>query len=81
VSTPSGAQSGLKLNVDIDVEAGKVADFALDFDTCRSFVRLGNSRYLLKPVISVIARIADVARVTGQVALPLAPRPPTCRCS
>jgi hypothetical protein len=72
VSTPSGAQSGLKLNVDIDVEAGKVADFALDFDTCRSFVRLGNSRYLLKPVISVIARLADVARVTGQVALPLA---------
>ena len=72
VSTPSGAQSGLKMNVDIEVEADKVADFALDFDTCRSFIQLGNSRYVLKPVIAVIPRLADAARVTGQVALPLA---------
>ena len=72
VSTPSGAQSGLKMNVDIEVEANKVADFALDFDTCRSFVRLGNSGYLLKPVIAVIPRISDGAQVTGQVALPIA---------
>jgi len=72
VSTPSGSQSGLKMNVDIEVEANKVADFALDFDTCRSFVRLGNSGYLLKPVIAVIPRISDGARVTGQVALPIA---------
>ena len=60
------------MNVDIEVEANKVADFALDFDTCRSFVRLGNGGYLLKPVIAVIPRLADVARVTGQVALPIA---------
>jgi len=73
VATPSGAQSGLKMNVDIQVDADKVADFALDFDTCRSFVRLGNSGYLLKPVIAVIPRISDaVTRVTGQVALPIA---------
>jgi len=73
VSTPSGAQSGLKMNVDIQVEADKVADFALDFDTCRSFVRLGNSGYVLKPVIAVIPRISDaVTRVSGQVALPIA---------
>jgi hypothetical protein len=72
VSTPSGAQSGLKMNVDIEVEANKVADFALDFDTCRSFVRLGNSGYLLKPVIAVIPRISDGAQVTGLVALPIA---------
>jgi hypothetical protein len=73
VSTPSGAQSGLKMNVDIQVEADKVADFALDFDTCRSFVRLGNSGYVLKPVITIIPRISDaVTRVTGQVALPIA---------
>jgi hypothetical protein len=73
VATPSALQSGLKMNVDIEVEAGKVADFALDFDTCRSFVRLGNGGYLLKPVIAVIPRISDAGtRVTGQVALPLA---------
>jgi hypothetical protein len=41
VSTPSGAQSGLKMNVDIQVDTDKVADFALDFDTCRSFCPAG----------------------------------------
>jgi len=54
------------MNVDIQVDADKVADFALDFDTCRSFVRLGNSGYVLKPVIAVIPRVSDaVTRVTG----------------
>ncbi|MEO5844230.1 MAG: DUF4382 domain-containing protein [Caldimonas sp.] len=72
VATPSGAQSGLKMNIDIDVEANTIADFALDFDTCRSFVRTGNGAYTLKPVIAVIPRISEVARVTGQVALPIA---------
>ena len=73
VATPSAIQSGLKMNVDIQVEADKVADFALDFDTCRSFVRLGNGGYILKPVIAVIPRVSDAGtRVTGQVALPLA---------
>jgi hypothetical protein len=35
-------------------------------------MRPGNAGYLLKPVIAVIPRISDVARVTGQVALPIA---------
>jgi hypothetical protein len=35
-------------------------------------VRLGHSGYLLKPVVAVIPRISDAARVTGQVALPIA---------
>ena len=33
----------------------QVADFAIDFDACKSFVKAGNSgKYLLKPVLSVI---------------------------
>jgi hypothetical protein len=32
LNTPSGQQSGLKMNVDLTVEADKVADFVLDFD-------------------------------------------------
>ena len=43
LTTPSGQQSGAKLNVDIDVAAGKVADFVLDFDACKSVVTRGNS--------------------------------------
>ena len=73
VSTPSGTESGLKMNIDIEVEADKVADFALDFDACRSFVRLGQGGYVLKPVIAVIPRLSEaVTRVTGQVVPALA---------
>ncbi len=59
LTTPSGQQSGLKMNVGLEVPAGQVADFAIDFDACRSFVTAGNSgRVLLKPVLSVIPLLA-----------------------
>ena len=63
LTTPSAQQSGLKMNVDIDIAPGKLADFVLDFDACKSIVRAGNSgRYLLKPVVRVIPRyISGVA--------------------
>src|SRR5689334_18521378 len=58
LTTPSGTQSGLKLNVDIDVAAGRIADFILDFDACKSFVKLGTSgKFVLKPVIRVLPRL------------------------
>ncbi len=70
LDTPSAAQSGLKLNVDIDVPAGQLADFVIDFDACKSVVRRGNSgRFNLKPVIRVIPRLTDAGlRVVGYVA-------------
>jgi hypothetical protein len=55
LKTPSAQQSGLKMNVDIAVEAGQEADFAIDFDACKSIVKAGNSgNILLKPVLSVL---------------------------
>jgi hypothetical protein len=52
LTTPSGQQTGLKMNVDMTVAAGTVADFTIDFDACKSVVKAGNSgRYLLKPVM------------------------------
>ena len=60
LTTPSAQQSGLKMNVDIDVAANQMADFVLDFNACKSVVRAGNSgHYLLKPVVSVIPRFAS----------------------
>jgi len=54
LKTPSGQQSGLKMNVDIDIAADKLADFVIDFDACKSIVRAGNSgNVLLKPVLAV----------------------------
>jgi hypothetical protein len=72
LSTPSGQQSGVKLQVNADVAAGQMADLVLDFDACRSVVRAGNSgQYLLKPVVSVVPR--TVSAIQGSVATSLAP--------
>jgi len=57
LATPSGQQSGLKLQAHFDVAAGQTADLILDFDACKSIVKAGNSgQYSLKPVISVHSR-------------------------
>ncbi|WP_370691097.1 DUF4382 domain-containing protein [Hydrogenophaga sp.] len=57
LKTPSGQQSGLKINVNMTVEADQRADFVLDFDACKSVVVAGNSgNYNLKPVVRAILR-------------------------
>ena len=69
LTTPSGQQSGLKMNVNIAVPAGQVADFAIDFDACKSFVKAGNSgKYLLKPVLALIPILSTAGqRIVGFV--------------
>jgi hypothetical protein len=55
LKTPSGQQSGVKTNINIDIGANQMADFVLDFDACKSVVLAGGSdKYLLKPVVTVI---------------------------
>ena len=71
LTTPSGQQTGLKLNVNIDVAADRLADVLLDFQVCKSIVRAGNSgNYHLKPVVSVTPRW--VSGVQGHVATAVA---------
>lgn len=66
LTTPSGQQSGLKTNINIDIAANQMADFVLDFDACKSIVTAGNSgKYLLKPVLTVIPRM--VTGLSGRV--------------
>jgi len=79
LDTPSAQQSGLKMNVDIDVPANKVADVVLDFDACKSVVKRGNSgRYNLKPVVSVIPVLSDAGlRVVGWIEPSIAASAPT----
>jgi hypothetical protein len=57
------------MNVNLAVPAGQVADFAIDFDACKSFVKAGNSgKYLLKPVLSVIPILSAAGqRIVGFV--------------
>lgn len=51
LETPSAQQSGLKLNIHQDVQAGIVYKMILDFDASRSVVHTGSNKYILKPVI------------------------------
>lgn len=69
LTTPSAQQTGIKLNVDMDVAADKVADFVIDFDGCKSIVQRGNSgQFNLKPVVSVTPVLSDAGlRVVGYV--------------
>lgn len=68
LSTPSAQQSGLKLNVNLVVQANQLADFVLDFNACKSVVVAGNSgKHLLKPVMAVFPRVATGMAVDGFV--------------
>lgn len=54
LKTPSAQQSGLKMNINSDLEEGVRYVLVLDFDASKSIVRTGNSPvqdYILKPVI------------------------------
>ncbi len=58
LTTPSGQQSGFKLQANFSITGGQVADMVLDFDACKSIVKAGNSgKYNLKPVVAVIKRL------------------------
>ena len=65
--TPSAAQSGLKIIHPFTVQPNTLVDVVIDFDACRSIVRLGNGNggYLLKPTLTAHQRI--VAAIRGFV--------------
>lgn len=67
LTVPSGSQSGLKLNVNMELEAGITYKLLLDFDAARSVVEAGNSgRFNLKPVIRTSAEATSGA-IRGSV--------------
>ena len=74
LDTPSGQQSGLKINTNVGVASNQVTDIVLDFHVCESVVSAGQSgRYILKPVLSILPRAtATSLAVEGFVATPIA---------
>lgn len=66
LQTPSAQQSGLKLNVDAEVEDGATYSLLIDFDVARSIVEKGNGGYLLKPVLRAV-NLAETGSITGNV--------------
>lgn len=67
LDTPSAQQSGLKLNVNTEIEGSEVYTLLLDFDASRSIVEAGNSgKFLLKPVIRAVA-FAETGAIEGNI--------------
>lgn len=67
LNTPSAQQSGLKLNINAEVEAGSLYTLLLDFDASRSIVQAGQSgRYNLKPVIRAVS-LAEAGAIRGEI--------------
>lgn len=62
LTVPSGAETGLKLNIHEEFLEGITYKVLLDFDAARSVVKAGASgKYLLKPVIRTISEAQDGA--------------------
>lgn len=57
LTTPSAQQSGLKLKLNTELEAGFSYTFILDWDVQKSIVETGSDKYILKPVIRVEAEV------------------------
>lgn len=66
LDTPSGVQSGIKLNGTFEVKEGATTEIALDFDACKSIVSRGNGSFGLKPVIRMIP-VAVSGAINGYV--------------
>ena len=69
LTVPSEVQTGIKLNVDANLQAGTLYNITLDFDAGKSIVvsgTLNNYQYTLKPVIRSGAN-ATTAIISGKV--------------
>jgi len=59
LNTPSGKESGVKLNLHEEFTAGVSYTVWLDFDAGKSVVETGNMSYNLKPVIRAFSGLTD----------------------
>ena len=66
LATPSAQQSGLKLNINEELEPGEEYFYILDFDVEQSIVSQGNGGYTLKPVIRLSVE-DDAGMIVGKV--------------
>ena len=66
LDTPSSQQSGLKIQVNENLEPGILYEFMLDFDVDKSIVAQGNGGYSLKPVIRATTA-AESGAISGTI--------------
>lgn len=68
LSTPSAQQSGLKLQLNEELQADTQNVILLDFDANQSIVVTGNGSYSLKPVIRNVD-LATTGNISGSISL------------
>ena len=66
LKTPSGQTSGVKLQLNADLESDVTYMVLLDFDAAKSVVAKGNGGYNLKPVVRTITQ-AIAGGIRGKV--------------
>src|SRR5262249_36527485 len=66
VDIPSGIKTGIKLNLDCDIDPNVVIAVLLDFNVGKSFVLQGNGQYKLQPVIPAVVKVL-AGTATGTV--------------
>lgn len=69
LSIPSGGQSGLKININVAIEADGTTEHWLDFKAGSSIIELGNGNYQMIPVLRSFSAQAN-GKIVGY-ALPL----------
>jgi len=67
LTTPSAQQSGLKIQINTDIESGSAYTLLLDFDASKSVIKTGASNnYMLKPVIRA-SRLEQSGQIAGTI--------------
>lgn len=66
LKTPSGQTSGVKLQINANLESDVTYVLLLDFDAAKSVVERGNGQYNLKPVVRTITK-AVAGGIKGKV--------------
>lgn len=63
VTIPSATQTGIKVNINADLDAGGIQTLLLDFNVDKSLIKQGNGQYRLQPVlVGVIQRMSGVIK-------------------
>jgi hypothetical protein len=76
LTIPSGAQTGVKINLDLTIEPDTVYALVLDFDAAESIHETGNGELIMRPTIKVeyvgeVAPDGDLTQTDGEEQVPV----------
>ncbi|MCW5908054.1 MAG: DUF4382 domain-containing protein [Chitinophagales bacterium] len=69
LKTPSAMQSGLKINLNNQLQAGGTYEWTIDFDAAQSIVTSATGSFILKPVLRLIVDGSSLAAAGGSTTI------------